>query len=259
MAGTDSTRPHKLGGPTIILIEPQLAENIGTAARAMLNCGLTELRLVRPKADHLSERTAAVSCGADIVLQGAKVYDTTRAAIEDLTYVYATTARGRDMVKTVVTPKQAAKEMVEYESQEQKCGFLFGRERTGLENEDIVLADKLLRVPLNPAFCSLNLAQAVLLIGYEWYQAKDNTPETRIVYAGHKPAPKSLLFNFFDRLEGMLDETGFFHIDEKKPHMVGKIRNMFERMELMEFEVHTLHGILTAITKAPHKKTHITD
>ncbi|MDP3532095.1 MAG: RNA methyltransferase [Alphaproteobacteria bacterium] len=253
MAGTDSTRPSTLGGPSIILIDPQLDENIGTVARAMLNCGLNDLRLVRPRENWLNDKTRASSCGADIVLDQARICATTQDAIHDLNHVYATTARGRDMVRWVFTPREAALEIRDYVHIEEKSGILFGPERAGLQNEDISLCDKLIRVPLNPAFCSLNLAQAVLLIGYEYYQASDQTEGKRLVRAGHKKAEKNLLLNYFQRLEFALDDAGFFKVEEKKELMLQKIRAVFERTELMEFEVHLLHGILTALTVAPHK------
>jgi tRNA/rRNA methyltransferase len=254
MAGTDSTRPPRLGGPSIILVDPQLDENIGTVARAMLNCGLTDLRLVRPRENWLNDRTRGSSCGADIVLDDAKICKTVQEASADLQYLYATTARGRDLVQWVVTPRKAAEEFRAYHNQGEKAGFLFGAERSGLENDELSLCDKIVRVPLNPAFCSLNLAQAVLLMGYEWYQTGDNTEEIRFVSAGNKKADKDLLNKYFDRLEVALEENGFFRIEEKRDLMLDKIRMMFNRAELRDYEVHTLHGILTALTEAPHKK-----
>lgn len=253
MAGTDSTRPSSLGGPAIILIDPQLDENIGTVARAMLNCGLNDLRLVRPRDNWLNDKTRASSCGADIILDQARIITNTQDAIYDLNHVYATTARSRDMVRWVFTPCEAAQEMCDYLRIEEKSGILFGPERAGLQNEDISLCDKLIRVPLNPAFCSLNLAQAVLLIGYEYYQANDTTEARTLIRSGHKKAEKNLLLNYFQRLEHALDDAGFFKVEEKRDLMLQKIRAVFERTELMEFEVHLLHGILTALTAAPHK------
>jgi tRNA/rRNA methyltransferase len=253
MAGTDSKRPSVIGGPTIILIDPQLDENIGTVARAMLNCGLTDLRLVRPRQNWLNDKTRASSSGADIVLENAKICATTKDAIYDLQHVYASTARGRDLVNWVLTPKEATKEMRLSFQQNEKSGILFGPERSGLENEDISLCDRLICVPLNPAFCSLNLAQAVLLIAYEWYQTGDIPEGKYLVQAGHQKAEKSLLINFFERLESSLEDAGFFRVQEKKDLMAQKMRGLFERSNLMEFEVQMLHGILTALTNAPHK------
>lgn len=254
MAGTDSTRPPVTGGPAIILVDPQLDQNIGTVARAMLNCGLVDLRLVRPRENWLSDNTRASACGADEVLDQAKICTSVQEASADLSTLYATTARGRDMVQWVVTPRQAAEEARESLLKDEKAGFMFGAERAGLKNEDIALADKIVRVPLNPAFCSLNLAQAVLLMGYEWYQAGDQTEAARMVVAGEKKADKNLTHCFYDRLSVVLDDQGFFQVPEKKDIMMNKIRTMFNRADLREFEVHTLHGIVTALLSAPHKK-----
>ena len=172
MAGTDSTQSAAEGGPAIILVKPQLCENIGTAARAMLNCGLTDMRLVAPRDNWLEERAFAAASGADRVLLAARVFDTTEAAIADLSRVWATTGRNRFMTKPVDTPRQAAVAIRGAMAVGQKCGLLFGPERTGLENDDVVLADTVLTVPLNPSYASLNLAQAVLLVGYEWFQCE---------------------------------------------------------------------------------------
>ncbi|WP_142848283.1 RNA methyltransferase [Telmatospirillum sp. J64-1] len=252
MAGTDSSKqpaPSVLNGegPSIILVHPQLSENIGTAARAMLNCGLTDMRLVAPRENWLSEKAQAASSGAVSVLEGAKVYNTTEEAIADLNYVYATTGRNRFMTKPVVTPRLAATEIHAKAAQGLKCGVLFGRERNGLENDDLALADAMLTVPLNPAYCSLNLAQAVLVIGYEWYQAGDETPPQQMSLGHTGPATKEELLGFFNHLERELDECGFFRNEEKRPSMVRNIRNMFQRAGLTTQEVRTLHGVVTEL------------
>ena len=230
--------------PAIILIQPQLSENIGTASRAMLNCGLTDLRLVRPRESWLSERAMAASSGATSVLESARVFDTTEEAIADLHRVFATTGRNRFMVKPVVTPNRAAQEIRQYVADSLQCGVLFGPERTGLENDDVALADTVITVPLNPDYCSLNLAQCVLLIGYEWYQL-GGPAEPRAMTKGAAPvATKDHLVGFFQHLERELDECGFFRVAEKRPSMVRNIRNMFERADLTLQEVRTLHGIV---------------
>src|SRR6266498_1519243 len=172
MAGTDRRRAGVTGGPAIILVEPQLGENIGTAARAMLNCGLDDLRLVAPRDGWPSERAVAAASGADLVLDKAQLYPDVPAAIADLVHVYASTARDRYMVKRELTPRRAAEEMRGFIAAGEPCGVLLGPERTGLVNDHIALADAVVTVPLNPAFASLNLAQAVLLIGYEWFTAR---------------------------------------------------------------------------------------
>src|SRR6516225_8068238 len=169
MAGTDYRRPILGGGPAIILVDPQLGENIGTAARAMLNCGLDDMRLVRPRDGWPSEKAVAAASGADPVLEKARLYPSVPAAIYDLVHVYAATARDRGMVRREVTPRRAAAEMRDWLAAGEPCGVLIGPERTGLLNDDVTLADTVLTVPLNPAFSSLNLAQAVLVVGYEWF------------------------------------------------------------------------------------------
>src|SRR5271156_3139130 len=162
--------------PVIILVEPQLAENIGAAARAMLNCGLTELRLVQPRPEWPNERARANSSGAEAVLDQAALFRSVAEATADLQRVYATTGRGRDLIKLVMTPPQAVREMRAELGRGERVGVLFGPERTGLLNDDVALADTVIAVPLNPAFSSLNLGQAVLIVGYEWFKADDATP-----------------------------------------------------------------------------------
>src|SRR5262249_37680313 len=176
VAGTDRSRGGVTGGPAIILVEPQLGESIGTAARAMLNCGLDDLRLVRPRDGWPSDKAVTAASGADRVLDKARLYPDIAAAIADLGHVYASTARDRYMVKREVTPRLAAEEVRGFLAAGVACGILFGPERTGLVNDDIALADTVVTVPLNPAFSSLNLAQAVLIVGYEWFIAKTQPP-----------------------------------------------------------------------------------
>ena len=157
-------------GPAIILIDPQLGNNIGSAARAMLNCGLKDLRLVRPRDGWPNASAVKMASGATEVLNNAKVFDNTLEAVSDLNLVLATTARMRDLSKTVLSPKQAVGWLIDHHANEGRSGILFGPERSGLVNDDIVLADAVINVPLNPKFSSLNLAQAVLIMGYEWFQ-----------------------------------------------------------------------------------------
>ncbi|MDY7094424.1 MAG: RNA methyltransferase [Acidobacteriota bacterium] len=251
MAGTDSTRglpEEDRGGPAVILVEPQLGENIGAAARAMLNCGLTDLRLVNPR-DGWPNPDARASCsGALVVLERARVFSSTAEAAADLRRLWATTARRRDMVKPVVTPREAAREMQGCAAREEPFGVLFGPERTGLHNDDIVLADTVLEVPLNPAFSSLNLAQAVLLVAYEWYQAEPQAPPRQEILAGARPATAEEMQLFFHYLEQDLDQAGFLYPPEKRPIMVRNLRNIFQRAQLTEAEVRTLHGVVRALS-----------
>lgn len=250
-SGKDPNRPSILGGPTIILVQPQMGENIGACARAMLNCGLTDLRLVKPRDGWPNEKAVSASSGADRVLEDATLYETTADAVADLEVVYATTVRTRGMIQEFVTPRVAAAEMRGHYTAGHKVGILFGPERTGLVNDDLTLAHRLITVPLNPSFSSLNLGQAVLLMGYEWFQTGEIPPD-RVLHTGAtRPATKAELLNFFDHLEGKLDTTGFFTTPEKRPSMVRTIRNAFERMQMTEQEVRTFHGILTALTGRP--------
>jgi tRNA/rRNA methyltransferase len=246
MAGTDRTKDAAAprSGPAIILVEPQLGENIGTAARAMLNCGLTELWLVRPRDGWPNPKAVAAASGADDVIRSARLFDSTAAAIADLNRVYCTTARHRGMIKPIVTPRQAALEMHAAERRGEQVGVLFGPERTGLVNDDIPLADTILQVPLNPAYSSLNLAQAVLLVGYEWFQAAADAPPRELVTNETRPATKAELLNFFAHLEKELDDCGFLRHIDKRPVMVRNIRNLFQRADLTEQELRTLHGIV---------------
>ncbi|MCW2235976.1 RNA methyltransferase [Azospirillum canadense] len=247
-SGNNPTRPSVLGGPTIILVQPQLGENIGACARAMLNCGLTELRLVKPRDGWPNEKSVASASGADLVLDGAKLYETTAEAVADLNVVFATTVRTRGMIQEFITPRIAATELRAHFDAGHKTGVLFGPERTGLVNDDLTLAEKLITVPLNPSFSSLNLAQAVLLIGYEWFQTGEIPPD-RVLHTGQtRPATKAELLNFFEHLEGDLDRTGFFTSPEKRPSMVRTLRNALERMQMTEQEVRTFHGVIAALT-----------
>jgi tRNA/rRNA methyltransferase len=249
VAGTDSTRKARLGGPAVVLVDPQLGENIGAAARAMLNCGLTDLRLVRPRDGWPNDKAAASASGADSVIEGARLFDTTADAIADLRRVYAATARQRDMVQPVTTPRQAAGEMRDAMARDERCGVLFGPERSGLVNDDVALADTMLAVPLNPAYASLNLAQAVLLVGYEWYQAVDTTPGRFLAAGDDAPAAKAELIGLFEHLERELDACGFLRNEEMRPTIVRNIRNLFQRAGLIDQEVRTLRGIITCLTE----------
>jgi tRNA/rRNA methyltransferase len=246
MAGTDHRRRALAGGPVVILVEPQLGENIGTAARAMYNCGLTELRLVRPRDGWPNDKAVAAASGADIVLENAQLFGRVEDAVADLRHVYATTARDRYMVKRILTPRAAASEMRRFEAAGEGCGLLFGPERTGLVNDHIALADAVLSVPLNPAFSSLNLAQAVLMIGYEWFTASDATAAEALHTGQSRPATKAELLSFFEHLEEELDRNGFMKNAEKRPSMVRNLRNLFQRAQCTEQELRTLHGVVTA-------------
>lgn len=243
------------GGPAIILVKPQLGENIGTAARAMFNCGLTDLRVVAPRDGWPSEKAQNAASGALAVVEEARVFERTEEAIRDLHHVYATTARRRGMVKAVLPPRVAATEIRAAEAAGERVGILFGAERKGLENDDLALSAKIIEAPLNPVYTSLNLAQAVLLVSYEWWIAGEAgevgslTPK-----GGTRAADGDELMGFFEHLERELDESGFLYPPQKRPAMVRNIRNMFQRARLTEQEVRTLRGIVAALSHGRHRK-----
>ncbi len=235
-------------GPAIVLIEPQMGENIGAAARAMRNFGLDDLRLVRPRDGWPNEKATAMASGARAVIAAARLYDSTAAAIADLRHVYATTARRRDMLKAVTTPRRAAADMRGYAARGEAFGVLFGPERAGLTNDDVVLADTVLLFPTDPGFPSLNLAQAVALTAYEWHLAAAPTVEPALDLGPTRPATKGELVGLFEQLEDALDAVGYFErVPEKRPAMVRNIRNIFQRATLMEQDVRTLRGVIKAL------------
>ncbi|MCB1721667.1 MAG: RNA methyltransferase [Rhodospirillales bacterium] len=234
-------------GPAIILANPQMGENIGAAARAMLNFGLTDLRLVNPRDGWPNPRATDMSSGALEQMPPVGVFDTLGEAISDLQLVYATTARRRDMIKPVLTPRAAAKDAQRLLQDGQKAGFVFGAERTGLTNDEIALCSHIIQVPTNPDFSSLNLGQAVLLVAHELFQAGDDTPARALDTGDSHPAPQEDFENFFKRLECELEDGGFFTAKDLKPTMVRNIRNIFTRAELSAQEVNTLQGIVSAL------------
>lgn len=252
MAGTDHTREPILGGPTVILVKPQMGENIGAAARAMYNFGLTSLRLVAPRDGWPNEKAVTMASGADVVIEGTRVFETVADAIGDLHAVWATTARDRHMIKPVVTAAEAAANMRTQSVAGQKVGILFGGERAGLHNDDVALADTILTIPVNPAFASLNLAQAVLLVSYEWFRHADSTPAVDLDLRRTYPASREDLIMFFEHLERELDAVGFLFPPEKRPAMVRNLRNMWHRVELTYQDVQTLRGIIVALRKGKH-------
>ena len=234
--------------PAVILVQPQMGENIGMVCRAMLNCGLTDLRLVKPRDGWPNDNAVKTAVGASVVLEGARVYETTEDAVADLGFVLATTARARDMTKEVFTPRAAAGEMRKQLSEDVLCGVMFGKESVGLNNDDVSLADGILMVPLNPAFSSLNLAQAVLLMGYEWFQSTALQPATSDeVRLDTRRATKAELVGMFEHFESELDECGFLALPEKRPNMVRNLRNMFQRARMTDQEVRTMRGMISGL------------
>jgi len=252
MAGTDHSRRRRGAGgagPAVVLVEPQLGANIGAAARAMLNFGLADLRLVRPRDRWPSPEAVANASGADEVLARARLFDTLAEAVGDLSYVLATTARARDMTKDVLTPDAAAAELRAAAVRGEGSGVVFGRESTGLDNDALALADAVIAVPSNPGFSSLNLAMAVLLVGYEWYRAGEGTPAQAVLSGRARAATKAELLGLFEQLEAELDACGFLRVADKRPTMVRNLRNLFQRARLTEQEVRTLRGVITGLVE----------
>lgn len=236
-------------GPVIILVGTQLGENVGTTARAMLNFGLMELRLVRPKCGWPNVKALNAASGAVEVLNRLGTFDTVEAASADLHRLYATTARPRDLPKPVVTAAEAALEARRAVARDQRVGVLFGPERTGLSNDDLIYADAVLTIPLNPAFTSLNLAQAVLLVAYEWFKAGDATPPRGDAQIAGRPATKGELDRLVAHLVDELDAVGFFRAQDRRVSLVRTIRLIVERARLHEPDVHLLHGIIKALVR----------
>jgi tRNA/rRNA methyltransferase len=257
MAGSDATREPTTGGPVVVLVRPQLGENVGAAARAMWNAGLTELRLVQPREPWPNPRAWAAASGADRILDGVRLFASLEEAVADLRRLYATTARPRDLVKPVLTPREAAAEMrarlAGTPPQEgdagigERIGVLFGPERTGLDSDQVALADVVITAPLNPTYASLNLAQAVLLVAYEWFQAGLESPSLEPFDRGQRAATRAELQELFLHLEAELDEANFLFPPNLRPSMVRNLRSLLTRATLTEQEVRTLHGVITSL------------
>ncbi len=248
-AGTDHTREWSaFGGPIVVLVEPQLGENIGTAARAMANFGLTRLRLVRPRDAWPNVHARRAASGADAVIEGAALYDSLPAALADCSFVLATTARAHDQAKPVIGPAEAAREMAPRLAAGETVAVMFGRERWGLMNDEVGLADCVVTFPVNPAFASLNLAQAVLIVAYEWFKAAGGALPFGMPLRS-PPAGKEQLYAFFATLERELERVEFFRPAEKRDTMTINLRNIFTRMAPSQQDIQTLHGIVTAIAE----------
>lgn len=246
----DEARAVTATPPAVILCEPQLGENIGTAARAMANFGLVDLRIVNPRDGWPSEKARAAASRADHVIDKVQVFDSVEAAIADLQFVYATTARSREVPKPVRGPGEAAEKSVELGERGHATGYLFGRERWGLNNDEVALADEIVTLPVDPDFASLNIAQAVLVCAYEWRKTATSGALPFILSEEeHPPAKKEDVLRFFEHLEGALDEVTFFRPPERRPHMVRTLRNIFQKAELTEQEVRALRGIVASLEK----------
>lgn len=235
--------------PAIILVRPTLGENIGAAARAMMNFGLDDMRLVSPKGDWPNQKAINTASGAERILDQAKIFASTAEAVADLQKLYASTARRRDLEKPVLAPRQLAATVREEGAMGIRAGILFGPEAKGLHNDDIAISDAIVMVPVNPEHRSINLGQAVLLIGYEWYQAGAPESIAEVTRKGGQPASRAELVGFFEHLETELDACGFLYPPEKRPRMVQNIRNIFSRAGLSDQEVKTLRGIVAGLTR----------
>jgi tRNA/rRNA methyltransferase len=235
--------------PAIILANPQIGENIGAAARAMLNFGLSDLRLVNPREAWPNKKAEAMAVGAASVLESARVFASMEEAIADLGLVFATTGRDRLMAKRVSTPDEAVEEIAAELAQDRACGIMFGAERMGLTNEEVILADAILTIPTNPKFASLNLAQSVAVVAYEWFKGTHDKPDFKVPakYRRSKLANKEDLIGFFEHIEGELDKAEFLFPPAKRPAMVQNMRNMWHRTGLTYQEVQTLRGIVRAL------------
>ena len=240
--------------PVVILVRPQLGENIGMAARAMLNCGLSTLRLVAPRDGWPNPKAQRAASGADIVLEQTEVFGSVGEAVADLERVVATTARNRELTQRILTPRRAAAEMHGWIGQGDQVGVLFGPERTGLENDDMVHADTALSIPVNPQFSSLNIAQAVLLVAYEWTMAAEDAPAERMSDHATRPANKEELANLFAHLERALDESGFLRNKAMRPAMVHNLRALLQRAAMTEQEARTFHGVIKYLAKHKHSE-----
>jgi tRNA/rRNA methyltransferase len=249
-AGTDKTKTWiDAGGPIIVLVEPQLGENIGAAARVMANFALRRLRLVKPRDGWPNIQARRAASGADRVLGEAELYDTLEATIADCTLVLATTARAHDQAKPVISPDAAAALLAPRVAAGENVAVMFGRERYGLENDEVALADRIITFPVNPAFASLNLAQAVAVVAYEWFKLGSAGALPFAMPQKSPPAGKQQVQAFFAHLERQLDVIEYFRPLEKRATMLVNLRNIFARMQPTQQDIQTLHGIVDALSE----------
>ncbi|MGE0564580.1 MAG: TrmJ/YjtD family RNA methyltransferase [Pseudolabrys sp.] len=249
-AGTDKTKRWiETPAPVVVLVEPQLGENIGAAVRAMANFGLSKLRIVKPMQGWPNEKARVMAAGADRVLDGAQICATLDEAIADCTFVLATTARNHDQAKPVIGPAEAAAQLAPKVAGGETVAILFGRERNGLENDEVAKADAIVTLPVNPAFASLNLAQAVLIVAYEWFKLAGGGDLPFAAPDRSPPAPKQQLAAFFSDLERELDKIEFYRPHEKRGTMQTNLLNIFNRMTPTEQDIRTLHGIFMGLAE----------
>ena len=235
--------------PSFVLVRPQMGENIGAAARAMLNFGLTQMRVVAPRDGWPNPAAVAMASGAGRVLDAAVVSPDLPHAVADCSFVFATTARDRDLTKPVYTPEAAMKLAAEKIAAGERVAVLFGPERAGLENDDIARANAIVSVPVNPEFASLNLAQCVLLMGYEWMRLQSDQAPVIEEMAGTDWAQNSEIEHLAKHYEDRLDEAGFFFPEHKATSMKTNLRNMWSRLPLTRADVQMLHGTLRQMVR----------
>ncbi|RLP24822.1 RNA methyltransferase [Mesorhizobium sp. YM1C-6-2] len=248
MNDSDNKKARPAAGPAIILVEPQLGENIGMVARAMANFGLSELRLVNPRDGWPNDKARAAASRADHVIDGVRLFDDLASAVADLNFVFATTARERDGFKPVRGPVEAGRALKSRASAGEKTGILFGRERFGLYNEEVALADEIVTFPVNPEFASLNIAQAVLLMSYEWMKSGlESETDTNFAGPDVTPAEKHHVHGLLDHLEAALDARGYFRPATKKPKMLDNLRAVLTRPGFTEAEIKVLRGVLASL------------
>jgi tRNA/rRNA methyltransferase len=240
--------------PAIILSRPQLGENIGAAARAMKNFGLSDLRLVAPRDGWPSEKAVHMAAGAADLLQTVRLYNDVPTALADLQLVFAATARERGVAKPVVTPPEAARQLRASAARGIRCGLLFGSERSGLDNEEVSLASAIVTIP-TAEFSSLNLAQSVMLLCYEWFCASDETPTVRIDHGPiAKRATREEMFQLFEHLERELLTSGFLYPPSKETPMIRHMRALLNRADLTDQEVRTIRGMIVALAKGKYRR-----
>lgn len=239
-------------GPAIVLVAPQLGENIGAVARVMLNFGLTDLRLVAPRDGWPNEKALAMASGAARVVENARVTATTAEALSQMRFVAAMTARPRESLIPVMTPEQAGQAVKARIGRGEDCAFLFGPERTGLSNDDIMRADVIVSIPVNPAFASLNLAQAACVAAYEWAKADGLAPPPSDLDAA-APATREEFDGLMDHLFAELERQRYFYPEEKRPIQQRKLRAALSRAGLTEGEVRTLRGVIKALVDRRRK------
>ncbi|WP_260583491.1 TrmH family RNA methyltransferase [Sphingopyxis sp. PET50] len=235
--------------PVIVLVRPQLGENIGKAARAMLNFGLTELRLVTPRDGWPNPDAGPAASGADIVLAEAQVFDSLAAATADCTHIYATTVRKRGVTKPVLTPEAAAAQV---RATAGRSAYVFGAERSGLETDDVALAHSIVTVPINPQFASLNLAQAVILLAYEWSKGEALATPPQVPL--DPPAPHGELEGLIDHLVRDLDTAGYFFPPDRRTMTLRTLRTALTKTGWSYNDIRMMRGIITALGRTPKKR-----